>query len=184
MTIVIDATPPPCARAHGLYLDELLHSPPSRSQLTRDERDRLSSMRATAHRQCAGCIVLVECLYRAVVEVDVAGFVACTTERERRQLRRELGVVIDQSVSGEAGVPRSGSGPVSHESVVAMRQAHPADTCEQLATRLGCSTSTVKRHLRRARENRPATRRPTATRLPTVEQVLDAFDQLESSSVA
>ena len=40
-------------------------------------------MRATAHRQCAGCPLMVECLYRAVVEMDVSGFVACTTESDR-----------------------------------------------------------------------------------------------------
>ena len=50
------------------------------------------------------------------------------------------------------GAPRVGGGPVSHEAVLTMRQAHPKDTCQQLAERLGCSMSTIKRHLRRERE--------------------------------
>jgi IS30 family transposase len=67
-----------------------------------------------------------------------------------------------------------------------MRQAHPKDTCQQLAERLGCSMSTIKRHLRREREQQ-ATTESTAhepQRVPTVEEVLDAFDSLDTSKVA
>jgi hypothetical protein len=67
-----------------------------------------------------------------------------------------------------------------------MRQAHPKDTCQQLAERLGCSMSTIKRHLRREREQQATT--ASAARepqhVPTVEEVLDAFDALDSSKVA
>ena len=56
--------------------------------------------------------------------------------------------------------------------------AHPEDTSRQLAERLGCSLSTVKRHLRRARESAPpAPARPVVP--PTITQVLDVFDELE-----
>jgi hypothetical protein len=76
---------------------------------------------------------------------------------------------------------------VSHEAVLTSRQAYPKDTCQQLAERLGCSTSTVKRHLRRDREQRAADAIPDPTteqKLPTIDEVLDAFDALETSQVA
>jgi IS30 family transposase len=72
--------------------------------------------------------------------------------------------------------------------VLTSRQAYPKDTCQQLAERLGCSTSTIKRHLRRDREQRAAdTAVPhtvTKQNLPTIDEVLDAFDALETSQVA
>ena len=86
------------------------------------------------------------------------------------------------------GAPRVGGGPVSHEAVLTARQAYPKDTCQQLAERLGCSTSTIKRHLRREREQRAANASLPASaakeHLPTIEEVLDAFDALETSRVA
>jgi len=80
--------------------------------------------------------------------------------------------------------------------VLAARAAFPDDSLEALAHRLDCSLSTVKRHLRRARketapsegsgasgtrtgvagaepDDRPAPRTPG---VPTVDDVLDAFD--------
>jgi hypothetical protein len=129
---------------------------------------------------------MVDCLYRAVVEVDVSGFVACTTENDRQVIRRQLGIEIHQPAATPYGAPRVGGGPVSHEAVMAARHAYPKDTCHQLAERLSCSTSTVKRHLRRAREEKaPAVVAAEAARVtPTIDAVLDCFDQLESSRVA
>jgi len=49
--------------------------------------------------------------------------------------------------------------PVSHEEVLRLRTQYPNDSLESLAMRLGCSLSTVKRHLRRARRGQsPATK--------------------------
>jgi hypothetical protein len=188
MTILVDeATKPPCATATEVYHDEQLHSPPSRTDITAAEWDQLSAKRATAHRQCAGCPLMVDCLYRAVVEVDVSGFVACTTESDRAFIRRRLGIEIQQAGTTPFGAPRVGGGPVSHEAVMTVRQAHPNDTCHQLAERLGCSTSTIKRHLRRAREAQrveAASAKAIRPQVPTIDAVLDIFDQLESSRLA
>lgn len=172
-------TLPPCAMAPEMYQDEILLSPPSRREVSADQwRDYLAKRRA-AHRRCAGCDVFAECLYRAVVEVDVSGFLACTSEAERRKLRRELGIEV-QVDSSPYGTARVGGGPVDHEAVIAARRAHPDETCRQLAERLGCSTSTIKRHLRQEREGRaPAT--VATMEKPSMEQVLDAFDRLESA---
>jgi hypothetical protein len=186
MTIVHDTFLPPCAESPEAFLDERLQAT-SITTLSAVERERLSATRAAIHRQCAGCPLLVECLYRAVVEVDVSGYVACTTEAERAVIRARLGIEVTQSTLTPYGAPRVGGGPVSHESVLTARQAYPKDTCQQLAERLGCSTSTVKRHLRRDREQRAAdAARPATTpqHQPTIDEVLDAFDALETSQVA
>ena len=187
MTIVSDTIMPPCADAPEAYLDEALQAT-SITTMSAAERDKLIATRAAIHRQCAGCPLLVECLYRAVVEVDVSGYVACTTEAERGIIREQLGVEVMRSTLTPYGAPRVGGGPVSHEAVLTARQAYPKDTCQQLAERLGCSTSTIKRHLRREREQRAANASLPASaaeeHLPTIEEVLDAFDALETSRVA
>lgn len=190
MIRLVTAQTPPCASVPEVYQDELLHSPPERTDITAAEWDQLAAKRAAAHRQCAGCPLMVDCLYRAVVEVDVSGFAACTTESDRLRIREQLGIEVQPQVSAPFGVPRVGSGPLRHDMVMAARLAHPKDTCHQLAERLGCSTSTIKRHLRKAREARDAeiddAARPAAVRAstPSIEAVLDCFDQLESSKIA
>ena len=56
-----------------------------------------------------------------------------------------------------------------------LRTQYPNDSLESLAMRLGCSLSTVKRHLRRARRGQsPAAKTPRPR--PKVSAVLDAFD--------
>ena len=186
MTIVDETTTPPCAFEPEVYMDELLDSPPARTDITAAEWERLTVKRATAHRQCAGCPLMVECLYRAVVQIDVSGYVACTTEHDRSVIRRRLGIEVQQQTTTAYGAARVGGGPVSHDAVMTARQAYPKDTCHQLAERLGCSTSTIKRHLRRAREQKreAALTPPSTPNLPTVEAVLDIFDELESSKSA
>lgn len=181
-----DTTTPPCAFEPEVYLDELLHSPPARTDVSAAQWETLVVKQAAAHRQCAGCPLMVDCLYRAVVEIDISGYVACTTERDRHAIRRQLGIEIQQSSAPAYGSARVGGGPVSHEAVMTARHAYPGDTCRQLGERLGCSTSTIKRHLRRARERkRDEALAPSAPLgRPTVDAVLDCFDQLETSRVA
>jgi hypothetical protein len=187
MTIVHDTYTPPCANSPETFLDESLETA-SVTALSAAEREKLAATKAAIHRQCAGCPLLVDCLYRAVVEVDVSGYAACTTESERALIRERLGIEVVRSTLTPYGAPRVGGGPVSHEAVLTSRQAYPKDTCQQLAERLGCSTSTIKRHLRRDREQRAAdsVRPDPATQVapPTVDEVLDAFDALETSRSA
>ena len=181
MTIAMEAAAPPCAHQPELFEEVAAVAADTGSTLA-PARELI----AVARRSCAGCPMLVDCLYRAVVEVDVSGFVACTTEADRAAIRESLGIEVVQSTLAPFGSARLGGGPVSHEAVVAARQAHPNDTCQQLAERLGCSTSTVKRHLRRAREAAHEAERaePVQRRIPSVEEVLDAFDALEAGQVA
>ena len=177
MTIVLDPVLPACVDAPEQFLDERLQVAPT----TQREAAQQAAARAKVHRACAACPLMVDCLYRAVVEVDVSGYVACTTEAERAAMRRNLGVDVTPAPLMTFGAPRVGGGPVSHEAVLTMRQAHPKDTCQQLAERLGCSMS-------RGRERaQPATTHGGARaphHVPTVEEVLDAFDALDTSKVA
>lgn len=137
--------------------------------------------------------MFADCLYTAVAQVDVAGFMGCTTPRERRRIRDELGIsVAEEDLDAIAGV-RGERRPVDHDAVIAIRAAHPDDSLDQLALRLECSLSTVKRHLRRARRDAavadredeqgaaPARPKPRDSSLPTVDDVLDAFDEVVES---
>lgn len=182
MTTVLDPVLPACVEAPELFLDEKFHSEP---ESTADAAE-VRRIQAGLHRACAACPLLTDCLYRAVVEVDVSGYVACTTEAERVEIRRRLGIDVSPAPLMTFGAPRVGGGPVSHEAVLTMRQAHPKDTCQQLAERLGCSMSTIKRHLRREREEQAAERSrvPERRPAPSMEQLLDAFDALDSARVA
>jgi hypothetical protein len=181
MTTVLDPVLPACVEAPELFLDEKLQTEPESPADAAEVRE----MRANLHRACAACPLMADCLFRAVVEVDVSGFVACTTEAERAEIRRRLGIDVSPAPLLTFGAPRVGGGPVSHEAVLTMRQAHPKDTCQQLAERLGCSMSTIKRHLRREREEQAADKHsPERRPRPTMEQVLDAFDGLDTAKVA
>jgi hypothetical protein len=182
MTIVLDPVLPACVDAPEQFLDERLQVAPT----TKAEAVAQAAARAKVHRACAACPIMVDCLYRAVVEVDVSGYVACTTEAERADMRRALGIDVAPAPLMTFGAPRVGGGPVSHEAVLSMRQAHPKDTCQQLAERLGCSMSTIKRHLRREREQQATAQASVhqPQRVPTVEEVLDAFDALDTAQVA
>lgn len=180
MTIVDDSVVPACADDPMTFLDDALETPLGRHGLTAAMRREVARKRAEAHRRCAACPIFTDCLYRAVVEVNVSGFVACTTESDRQDLRRRLGVSVADTEIASFGAARLGGGPVDHATVLATRQAHPDDTCQQLAERLGCSTSTIKRHLRRARQQAGSEVTDLVVLVPSVDQVLDAFDDMES----
>jgi len=180
MTIVDNSVVLACAEDPMTFLDDALETPLGRHGLTAAMRRDVARKRAEAHRRCAACPIFTDCLYRAVVEVNVSGFVACTTESDRQDLRRRLGVSVTDAEIASFGAARLGGGPVDHAAVIAMRQSHPNDTCQQLAERLGCSTSTVKRHLRRARQQVAGDVVALVPIAPSVDDVLDAFGDMES----
>ena len=162
-----DRDRPACADFPEVFLDAALETEPVVSAPARVRR-QYAALAADATEICASCPLLTACLYRAVVDYDVAGFVAGTTQRQRGEIRARLGVEVEpedfDSLAGVVGGQRS----VDHDEVVRLRRAHPDESLERIARRLGCSLSTVKRHLRRER-NEPAavtgrgTARPTET---------------------
>ena len=155
---------PACAAQPEIFQDPLVEDPP-RGGLTRADRDRQARLVRQARATCAECPLRAACLYDAVVRHDVAGFVGGTTVRQRTEIRRRLGVVVEtEDLDTLAGV-LGGARQIDHDEVMRLRRAHPDETLEQLAQRLGCSLSTVKRHLRRSRQE-PAAGRPVTCPLP------------------
>ena len=162
-----DRDRPACADFPEVFLDVALETEPVVSAPARVRR-QYAALAADATEICGSCPLLTACLYRAVVDYDVAGFVAGTTQRQRGEIRARLGVEVEpedfDSLAGVVGGQRS----VDHDEVVRLRRTHPDESLERIARRLGCSLSTVKRHLRRER-NEPAavdgrgTARPTET---------------------
>lgn len=162
-----------CITVPGLFQDPLLEEPPTMSAAA-DVRRRHAGMEQAAEQLCLACPLLQNCLYRAVVQHDVAGYVAGTTQRQRSQLRTQLGVFVEpEDFDTLAGVARTHR-QVDHEKVVRLRRTSPDETLEQLARRLGCSLSTVKRHLRHERRARGS--RPVGDQqAPTPSQVMAAY---------
>ncbi len=135
----------PCTQASEIFQHPLVEEPPT----GRDELAQRLAGRAVA--LCESCPLMEQCLYSAVVEHDVAGVAGGTTPLQRTRIRRLLGVnVAREDLSDFAGVTREG-GRLTHADVARARRADPDATLETIAERLGCSLSTVKRHLRQAR---------------------------------
>ena len=160
-----DRDRPACANSLEVFLDTTLETEPVVSAPARVRRE-YAALAAEATEICASCPLFTACLYRAVVDYDVAGFVAGTTQRQRGEIRVRLGVEVEaedfDSLAGVVGGQRS----VDHDEVVRLRRAHPDESLERIARRLGCSLSTVKRHLRRER-NEPAAVSGRGTARPT-----------------
>lgn len=160
-----------CVELAHIFQDPLLEEPQlARTAAARNQQHQLA---AKAHQACAGCPLAANCLYTAVAEHDVAGYVAGTTARQRKQIRLELGLVVQpedlESFAGSMGPKRQ----IDPYEVLRQRAQNPHESLESIARRLGCSLSTVKRHLRRARHDElpaPVERRPQ----PTMAEVLHA----------
>jgi hypothetical protein len=161
-----------CLDQPDLFQDPLLEEPPS-STAPSAVRRRYSALESKAQEMCHSCPLLTDCLYRAVVEHNVSGIAGGTTERQRTEIRKRLRWTVQpedfDTLAGVTGRHRQ----VDHDEVVRLRHANPHESLETLAQRLGCSLSTVKRHLRRARTE---PRRPQKTRTaPTISAVLAAY---------
>lgn len=167
---------PACANAPEIFLDPALEAEPVASAPARIRR-QYAVLAAEATEVCAACPLLSACLYRAVVDYDVAGFVAGTTERQRSVIRARLGVTVEpedfDSLAGVVGGQRT----VDHDEVVRLRRSHPDESLERIARRLGCSLSTVKRHLRKER-NQPSMSAVRTSPRPTETEVRRATAEI------
>lgn len=146
----MSSQPTPCLQASDLFQHPLVEDPPT----GRDERAQRLAGRAV--QLCESCPLLEQCLYSAVIEHDVAGIAGGTTPLQRTRIRRLLGVnVAREDLSDFAGTTREGR-RLTDADVARARRADPDATLETIAERLGCSLSTVKRHLRQTRRATPA----------------------------
>lgn len=143
-----DATTP-CVTYSGIFLHPLLDE--GAAPASRGERREQAMLRSQAEKLCSGCPLLAQCLTDAVTKFDVAGFVAGTTKRQRQEIRARLGVqVVSEDMDRFAGV-NSGRQFDRYE-IHRMRAANPDQPLSVIAAKIGCSVSTVKRHLRRLEE--------------------------------
>lgn len=162
-----------CHEFASLFQHPLLEEPPAASAPA-DQRRQHMMLTRKAENVCQTCPLLKQCLYNAVVRYDVAGYAAATTVRQRQEIRSRLGITVaPEDFDTLAGITARHR-QVDHDEVVRLRNANPHESLETLAHRLGCSLSTVKRHLRRHRNeaHRPRVQpRP----LPSMTEVLAAF---------
>jgi len=147
-----------CVEFASLFQHPLVEDPPApRSSV--EERRSYRVLIGKTYDICTACPLIDDCLYRSVVEVDVAGYVAATTPEQRALIRARLDIAVEpedlDTIAGVTGRHRQ----IDHDELVRLRNANPHESLEALAQRLGCSLSTVKRHLRRERTS-PAPRRP------------------------
>lgn len=180
MTVSVSDLTVGCADHVDVYQHPLMEEDPGRAASAEQRRIR-SALTRRAAAICGGCDHLEACLYRAVVEHDVAGFVAGTTEQQRRRMRSMLSLSVRaEDLDALAGAPSVGH-QVNHAEVVRLRAQNPHMSLDTIAQRLGCSLSTVKRHLRRARAEAAAGEQPVddASRpVPTRSEVLLAREQV------
>ena len=170
-----------CVELASVFHDQLLEEPLPASASATLRRRQLGLITA-AQRACRACPLITDCLYRAVVEYDVAGYVAGTTPPQRTQMRRQLDITVEpegfDTLAGVTGRHRQ----IDHSEVVRLRKANPHESLEMLADRLGCSLSTVKRHLRR--ERRAPCGSAVVAAKPTSAEVLAAAAEVTGSPVA
>ncbi len=161
-----------CLDHADVFRHPLLEEPPNGGAAAAVRRP-YGVLERQAADTCRSCPLLAPCLYDAVVRHDVAGYAGGTTARERAKIRALLGVTVEpENLDTLAGVT-GGNRPVDHDEVLRLRTGNPDESLERLAQRLGCSLSTVKRHLRRERRGMGTT--PISPRaVPTIGAVLAA----------
>ncbi|WP_051215606.1 WhiB family transcriptional regulator [Granulicoccus phenolivorans] len=169
-----------CLEFASLYQHPLLEEPLTSSACA-DDRRQYMMMTRKAQNLCLECPLMTQCLYDAVVNHDVAGFVAGTTPQQRKEMRAKLGITVaPEDFDTLAGVTARHR-QVDHDEVVRLRHANPHESLETLAHRLGCSLSTVKRHLRkhRAEADKPAPKKPAK---PALAEVLAVYRAMVAPS--
>ena len=163
-----------CVAYSNVFLHPLLDDGLTPS--TRGERREQQMLRSQAEKMCAGCPLMAQCLTDAVVKFDVSGFVGGTTRRQRQEIRARLGVTVAaEDFDTFAGV-NSGRQFDRYE-IHRMRTANPDQPLSVIAAKVGCSVSTVKRHLRRVEEEGGPGKRPLK-KSPSVSEVLAVADDV------
>ena len=178
MTVTTNTEITPCVQFSNVYLHPLLEE--SQTATTQANRREQAMLRSQAEKLCASCPMFAQCLTEAVTKFDVSGFVAGTTRRQRQEIRTRLGVsVVEDDLDTYAGV-NSGR-QFDRNEIHRLRTANPNEPLSSIAARIGCSVSTVKRHLRRIeREGLPT--RPSDTRTVTPEEVMAVADDVVNGS--
>lgn len=159
--------PTACVTYSNVFLNPLLDES-TRGNVNRREQAMLQTQAA---KLCAECPLQAACLTDAVTKFDVSGFVGGTTRRQRQEIRQRLGIeVADDDLDTWAGVSSSRS--YDAEEILRLRQANPTEPLKFIAARMGCSISTVKRHLRRMAREEVVPSSKKERPLPTQDEVM------------
>ncbi|MFF9911899.1 WhiB family transcriptional regulator [Streptomyces sp. NPDC013457] len=86
------AAPLPCHRRPDIFRHPLLENPPVSAAELPIQGRRLQALAHAARQLCASCPVRRECLRDSVLRPDPGGYLAGTTEQDRRLIRRRLGI--------------------------------------------------------------------------------------------
>ena len=165
----------PCVTFANVFLHRLLED--SAAPSSRGERREQQMLRSQAEKMCSGCPLLAQCLNDAVTKFDVAGYVGGTTVRQRQEIRSRLGVQVEaEDFDSFAGV-NSGRQFDRYE-IYRIRLANPDQPLSVIAAKVGCSVSTVKRHLRRIEEEHGAMRPQVKTK-PSSKRVLEVANEVK-----
>lgn len=167
----------PCVEFSTLYQHPLVEEPPAASAPLADRRQAMMLIHK-AQTMCAECPLMQQCLYDAVVRFDVPGLAGGATTKQRLEIRAQLGLkVAAEDFDTMAGVTAPHR-QVDHDEVVRLRAANPHASLETIAMRLGCSLSTVKRHMRKARAAAGTVTAPRKPALPTTAEVMAAYQKV------
>ena len=172
---------PACIDAPQVFQHSLLEDPPAPSAMNAAQRRLSGKLMQQAEEKCLDCPLLMQCLHAAVTKHHVSGYVAGTTVKQRNAIRAQLGITLaDENFDSFVGITSQRS--IKPEDVIRLRNTHPHESLETLAQRLGCSLSTVKRHLRQARSSSPKATMPT----PSIDDVTEAWSAIscQRSNVA
>ncbi len=173
------ATKTACVAYANVFLNPLLDD--GTTPTSRSERREQQMLRTQAEKMCGECPLMTRCLSDAVVRFDVSGFVAGTTKRQRQEIRARLGVTVaPEDFDAFAGV-NSGRQFDRHE-IHRMRTANPDQPLSVIASKIGCSVSTVKRHLRRI-EDENGVVRPRTKAVPSPAAVLAVAEEVKGGAV-
>ncbi|WP_051209554.1 WhiB family transcriptional regulator [Propionicicella superfundia] len=164
----------PCVEFAALFQHRLVEDPAPASAPVEMRRRSLMMTRKAQHL-CTQCPVMAQCLYDAVVRFDVAGYAGGATAKQRAEIRVRLGIRVAYENFGSMAGVAAGRRQVDHDEVLRLHNANPEASLETIAVRLGCSLSTVKRHMRQARMAAAVAERAAPEPLPEMAEVLTAY---------
>lgn len=171
----IDGEPTACQSYADLFLS-ISDAEDHESQMPLSARHSLAEKREVAAKLCADCPMHRACLTQAVVGPPIHGYVAGTTQAERKKLQATLNWSVDGSEFTRQHVDQpDGSTMVPREMIDELCERHPDWHVSDIARAAGCSSRTVSRHLARRAEGWT---RPVA---PTPDTVIAAARQLLAS---
>lgn len=137
-----------------------------------------------AETVCLSCPVFDQCLYQSVAIAEVYGYAAATSQIQRRKIRKLLGLKtpaedLDQFIGDTRPGRYLPDGEVIHT-----KKTNPTDSNSAIALRLGCSLSTVKRHIKKVASPTNSLVGDSGKQLDvTIDQVKQAYQQVMASKL-